>query len=147
MTRSGRMTTHPVSSTKITLASAAMPGVVSVRPLHDVGDSELPMPLPVICAVMHAALKIANASVSSHAERKEANGEDVLDTFRPRGGDQHQRTEQHGDAERDQQPRQTRADRPIQIRCVVGVAGRRDRRWSSRSTVRCRDVEPAAPAW
>ena len=44
MTRSGRMTTQPVSTTKITRASAAMPGVVSVSPPHDVGDNELPMP-------------------------------------------------------------------------------------------------------
>src|SRR3954468_10624610 len=70
MTLSGRITTQPVSNTKITRKSAAMPGVVSVRPPHDVGDNELPMLLPVIWARMHAALKIAKASVSSHAERK-----------------------------------------------------------------------------
>src|SRR6185436_11165440 len=69
MTRSGRMTTHAVSTTKITRASAAMPGVVSVRPPHDVGDNELPIPLPVIWARMHAALKIAKTSVSNQAER------------------------------------------------------------------------------
>src|SRR4029079_1475744 len=70
MTRSGRNTTQPVSNTKITRNSAAMPGVVSVRPPHEVGDNELPMPLPVIWARMHAALKIANTRVSSHAERR-----------------------------------------------------------------------------
>ncbi len=70
MTRSGRMTTHPVSNTKITRASAAMPGVVSVRPLHAVGEIELPIPLPVMRAATHAVLKTATASVRSHAERR-----------------------------------------------------------------------------
>ena len=70
ITRSGRITTHPVSATKITLASAAIPGVVSVRPFHDVGDSEPPMPLPEIRAATQAVLKMANARVSSHADRR-----------------------------------------------------------------------------
>src|SRR4051812_41463246 len=70
MTLSGRITTQPVNNTKITRRSAAMPGVVSVRPPHEVGDNELPMLLPVIWARMHAALKIAKTTVSSHADRK-----------------------------------------------------------------------------
>ena len=70
MTRSGRVTTHPVRRTKITRASAAMPGVVSVRPLQAVGDSELPIPLPEILAATHAALKPATTSVNSQADRR-----------------------------------------------------------------------------
>ena len=100
MTRSGRITTHPVRRTKIIRANAAMPGVVSVRSLHAVGDSELPMPSPEIRAATHAVLKTANGQGQQPCRAQEPNGEDVLDTFGPGGGDQHQRAEQHGDAER-----------------------------------------------
>ena len=89
MTRSGRITTHPVRATKITLASAAIPGVVSVRPPHDVGDSELPMPLPEIC---RDARRVEDREGKSEQPggAQEPNREDVFDTFRPGRGDQHQ---------------------------------------------------------
>ena len=70
MIRSGRNATQPHAATRISRASSATPGRVSVRSLHEPGDSDDPSDEPVSMARVQMTRTSVLMSAMAHDTRR-----------------------------------------------------------------------------
>ena len=128
ITRSGRNATQALAATNTSRANAAIPGIPALsRSTQFSGLSPLPQRRAADgcrgrCDVQHGA-----EHRDDRCRPDEANREQVLDAFGPRGSDEHERTEQHREAEYRQQPPEPERPLPGVDRLQIDDVARRRR--------------------